>query len=223
MVVRLEPLAFLLMSFLGVIGLATIFFSLKGKAYLRKNPHLASDEKRYTSRKLTRRLINGILMTIVGAMLFWSYVSGNENRASSTRLHPDPPKVVAPNDESSSQGDGKNQEKKNPRQNRELNPQLNPDIAAPIEGIGKENRQKDQEEDRAFVRFYILFWMTILLLVFLIVAIAIVDFWAIRRYAMSQFRQLQNDQRRLLERDLALYKQEQQQKQRDRRGGFERK
>jgi ABC-type Fe3+ transport system permease subunit len=66
----------------------------------------------------------------------------------------------------------------------------------------------DRQEGRALARFYLIYWISILVLLFLVVSLAIVDLWATRRYAWEQLRRIQNENRAMLERDLAMYRQQ---------------
>jgi hypothetical protein len=68
------------------------------------------------------------------------------------------------------------------------------------------------DEEKDFVRFYSGVWIAQFGLWFLIIATAIVDFWATRRYAFEQYRQISDDHNARLRRDLALYRQNQQQR-----------
>jgi uncharacterized membrane protein YgcG len=63
------------------------------------------------------------------------------------------------------------------------------------------------EEERQFVRFWGGYWIAISILVFVVVCLAIVDFWATRRYWMAQYRLMKEDHQAKLQRDLAVYRQ----------------
>jgi hypothetical protein len=65
-----------------------------------------------------------------------------------------------------------------------------------------------QPEDRALARLYLIYWISILVLLFLVVSLAIVDLWSTRRYAWEQLRRIQSENRAMLERDLAMYRQQ---------------
>lgn len=70
-------------------------------------------------------------------------------------------------------------------------------------------RQPDMTEDeKRFVRFWGGLWITILIFVFLTFSVAIVDIWATRRYAWQQLQRMRDDHRTLLERDLAVLRQQ---------------
>jgi hypothetical protein len=77
-------------------------------------------------------------------------------------------------------------------------------------GQKKEAREDGEKPpaDKDFIRLYSLYWIGILVLLFLIISLAIVDLWATRRYAWQQLRRIQAEHRAVLERDLALYRQQ---------------
>ena len=64
------------------------------------------------------------------------------------------------------------------------------------------------ESDRDFARFYLGYWIVILILLFVVFTLAIVDLLATRRFGMAQLRRIRQDQRVLLDRDLAVYRQQ---------------
>ncbi len=84
------------------------------------------------------------------------------------------------------------------------------------EQLGDHKRELDEngnklplpKDDRDFLRFYSFYWMTVLILLFVIISLAMLDIWATRRYAWQQFRRIQAEHRTVLERDLALYRQQ---------------
>lgn len=63
-------------------------------------------------------------------------------------------------------------------------------------------------EELAFLRFYSIYWVTIIGLLFAVLIISILDIVATRGYGMQQLRQIQQDHRTLMERDLAFYRQQ---------------
>ena len=71
-------------------------------------------------------------------------------------------------------------------------------------------------ELRDFARFYFAWWIAILLVLMLVVILAFFDLWSTRKYAWQQLRRIRDEQRTLLERDLAMYKQTRQEKLRGR-------
>lgn len=84
------------------------------------------------------------------------------------------------------------------------------------EKLGDEKRGVDEEghkprmaqEDKDFVRFYAIWWIGILILIFFVVSLAIVDIWATRRYAWAQLKRISSEHQAVLERDLAMYRQQ---------------
>ena len=80
------------------------------------------------------------------------------------------------------------------------------DANRPLDEEGK--KQQMAEEDKDFVRFYAIWWIGILILLFLVVSLAIVDIWATRRYAWAQLRRISSEHREVLERDLAMHRQQ---------------
>lgn len=65
-----------------------------------------------------------------------------------------------------------------------------------------------EPEDRAFLRMYATYWISVLVILFLVLSLAIVDLWSTRRYAWDQLRRIQSENRAMLERDLAVYRQQ---------------
>lgn len=80
------------------------------------------------------------------------------------------------------------------------------DQKRPVDEEGK--KQQMAQEDKDFVRFYAIWWIGILVLIFLVVSLAIVDLWATRRYAWAQLKRISTEHREVLERDLAMYRQQ---------------
>ena len=74
-----------------------------------------------------------------------------------------------------------------------------------------ENGQKPPagQEEKDFFRFYSIYWIGVLVLLFLVVSLAVVDLVATRGYAWQQLRRIQSENRAMLERDLAMYRQQQ--------------
>src|SRR5262245_61979468 len=64
------------------------------------------------------------------------------------------------------------------------------------------------DEDRETVKSLAIYWIVVLVLLFLIIVIAVADYSAIALYGRQQLRRIQNEQRTLLERDLAMYRQQ---------------
>jgi hypothetical protein len=72
------------------------------------------------------------------------------------------------------------------------------------------NGEKPQmtEEERENIRIWAIFWLSAMVLVFVVISLAIVDIVATRRYGWQQLRRIQIENRAILERDLALYRQQ---------------
>ena len=64
------------------------------------------------------------------------------------------------------------------------------------------------EEDKEFVRAWAIYWIAVLGLLFLVIAIAIADYTATSLYGRQELRRIRQEQRTLLERDLAVYRQQ---------------
>ncbi|HJZ94077.1 MAG TPA: hypothetical protein VKE40_24600 [Gemmataceae bacterium] len=64
------------------------------------------------------------------------------------------------------------------------------------------------DEDRETVKSLAIYWIVVLVLLFLIIVLAVADYSAIALYGRQQLRRIQNEQRTLLERDLAMYRQQ---------------
>jgi hypothetical protein len=63
-------------------------------------------------------------------------------------------------------------------------------------------------EDNEFVKSWAIYWIVFLVLLFFVIVIAAADYTATSLYARQQFRRIRNEQRTLLERDLAVYRQQ---------------
>jgi hypothetical protein len=76
--------------------------------------------------------------------------------------------------------------------------------------VAAENGEKPPltQEEKDFFRFYTFYWISVLLLVFLVISMAIVDIWSTRRYAWQQLQRIQTENRAMLERDLAMHRQQ---------------
>ena len=71
-----------------------------------------------------------------------------------------------------------------------------------------EERPPIAPEDKEFLQDYWVYWASVLGLLFVVVTLAIIDLWATRRYAWAQMRRMQGEHRAILERDLAVYRQQ---------------
>jgi len=63
-------------------------------------------------------------------------------------------------------------------------------------------------EDDEFVKSWAIYWSVFLVVLFFVVAVAIADYTATSLYGRQQLRRIQSEQRTLLERDLAVYRQQ---------------
>ncbi|VTS02361.1 unnamed protein product [Gemmata massiliana] len=64
------------------------------------------------------------------------------------------------------------------------------------------------DEDRQFTRIVGFYWIGVMGLVFVAVCLAVVDFWATRKYWMARYKELKADHEVKLQRDLAVYRQQ---------------
>lgn len=69
-------------------------------------------------------------------------------------------------------------------------------------------KQPLAEQDKQFLRMYGLYWISVVLLAFALVGIAIKDAWATRRYWLRLYREMKADHNAKLRRDLAVYRQQ---------------
>ena len=74
-----------------------------------------------------------------------------------------------------------------------------------IAGLPLEDRTA---EDRDFTKSWAIYWIVFLVLLFAVIVIAVADYTATSLYARQQLRRIRNEQRTLLERDLAVYRQQ---------------
>jgi hypothetical protein len=77
-------------------------------------------------------------------------------------------------------------------------------LGAPPEG---EPDPRD-EADKQFTKFVGFYWIAVMVLVFAAVSLAVVDFWATRRYWMARYKELKADHQAKLQRDLAVFRQQ---------------
>lgn len=63
-------------------------------------------------------------------------------------------------------------------------------------------------EDTDFVKSWVVYWMIVLGLLFFVLAIAMADYIAVGLYGRQQLRRIRHEQNDLLERDLAVYRQQ---------------
>jgi hypothetical protein len=78
-----------------------------------------------------------------------------------------------------------------------------------IAGLKLQDPPEDRTpEDDEFVKSMAIFWSAFLVVLFFVVAVAIADYTATSLYGRQQLRRIQSEQRTLLERDLAVYRQQ---------------
>jgi len=77
--------------------------------------------------------------------------------------------------------------------------------AAAAPGEKLENRELDQQR-RSFLSFYASFYIGVLLIVLLLLFIAALDFWAIQRYHLSQYRRIQAERKELVQEQAARFR-----------------
>lgn len=76
--------------------------------------------------------------------------------------------------------------------------------AAPQEG----EPDPRAEADKQFTKVVGFYWIGVLGLVFVAVCLAVIDFWATRKYWMARYRELKADYDAKLQRDLAVHRQQ---------------
>jgi hypothetical protein len=64
------------------------------------------------------------------------------------------------------------------------------------------------ESDKQFTKFVGFYWIGIMGLVFVVGCLAVLDFWATRKYWMARYKELKADHEAKLQRDLAVYRQQ---------------
>jgi hypothetical protein len=67
---------------------------------------------------------------------------------------------------------------------------------------------KPTAEDTEFVKSWAIYWIVVLGLLFFVLVLAVADYVAVGLYGRQQYRRIRNEQRDLLERDLAVYRQQ---------------
>ena len=69
--------------------------------------------------------------------------------------------------------------------------------------------QEPTEADKDFVRTVAIYWIVFLVILFAVVVVAVADYSATSLYARQQLRRIRTEQSDLLERDLAMHRQQQ--------------
>ena len=75
---------------------------------------------------------------------------------------------------------------------------------APLDG----EPDPQAEADKQFTKFVGFYWIGIMGLVFAVVCLAVMDFWATRKYYMARYKELKADHEAKLQRDLAVFRQQ---------------
>ena len=84
-------------------------------------------------------------------------------------------------------------------------------LSGGLEELGRLAQVKQQDmtdADRDALRSQLYYWTAVLGLLFFILAIAMADYFAVGLYGRQQLRRIQHEQHDLLERDLAVYRQQ---------------
>ena len=80
-----------------------------------------------------------------------------------------------------------------------------------FEAIGELSQQdpprEPTDEDRQFVKTWSIYWIVTLGVLFLVALTATLDYVAVALYGRAQLRRIRTEQRELLDRDLAMYRQ----------------
>lgn len=72
-------------------------------------------------------------------------------------------------------------------------------------------QRKMTDDEKQLFRFWSAYWIVVVVLVFALTVLATIDAWSTRRYWLSQYRALREDHEAKLRRDLAVYRQHQEQ------------
>jgi phosphatidylglycerophosphate synthase len=63
------------------------------------------------------------------------------------------------------------------------------------------------EADRDFTKRVGFYWISVILMLGVVVSVAVVDFWATRKYWMARYKEIKADHETKLQRDLAVFRQ----------------
>ncbi|VTS02087.1 hypothetical protein [Tuwongella immobilis] len=190
--------ALILVGVLVPLGIGTLVMQIRGFRRLKSGPMMPEDDRRYFRARHRRRMLMSANLLAIAGMLGWTYLSGMEAQADALT------KPVAGNPPQNPEGNP-------PAENLPPVGEAAEPAANPPEAGAAANPvvpRKLTPEQREFVRFYSLYWILTLVLLFLLVSFALFDLLATRTYAMRQLRQMREDHRVILERDLAVYRQQ---------------
>ncbi len=151
-------------------GVISTFWQIRGMKALKSRSHVPQDEFDYLRVRHRRRLINGVILTVIGLMIAGAYLSGMEQRADQGRAAFEKQAVEGEVGE-----DGK------------------PPPPTP--------------EERRFFRFWSTYWIIVLVLAFALIMFATADAWSTRKYGMKIYREMRDEHRARLARDLAVFRQ----------------
>ena len=152
---------------LVLIGAISTYWQIRGMKMLRERTHVPQDEFDYLRMRHRRRLVNGIILMVIGGMIAGAYLSGMEQRAEQGRAA----------------------------------------FAKQAEGEAAEGTPPPTPEERRFFRFWSTYWIVVLVLAFALIMSATSDVWATRKYGMKIYREIRDEHRARLARDLAVFQQ----------------
>ena len=79
--------ALLLSGTLLLFGGVTVWFQLRARRILRARQFVPSDEAAYFGRRTRLRLVNGVLLSVIGLLIGGAYLTGLERRADDLGEH----------------------------------------------------------------------------------------------------------------------------------------
>lgn len=156
---------------LFVLGGLSVYWQIRGMQTLKKRSHVPLDEFDYLRKRHRRRLINGIILMVIGGMIAGAYLSGMEERADRGRA----------------------------AFQKQIEPEAEGDGGKPL---------PPTPEERRFFRFWSTYWIIVLVLAFTLIMSASSDAWATRRYGLKMYREMRDEHRARLARDLAVFRQQ---------------
>ncbi|MFO0935718.1 MAG: hypothetical protein U0798_04270 [Gemmataceae bacterium] len=162
-------IAMLLAVPLVVIGAVSTYWQIRGLRLLRARNRVPQDEFQYLHKRHRRRLLNGVVLMVIGGMIAGAYLSGMEQRADQGRA------AFAKNHEE--------------------------------QGEDAKSPPPPTPEERQFFRFWSTYWIIVLVLAFVLIMSATSDAWATRQYGLKIYREMRDEHRARLARDLAVFQQ----------------